>query len=110
MNINWKKTLVAASLVGLTAVPFIVYADGFSFNVKVGDDNEKHYRFRDRTVKHDPEMLRAAQSLAEAKNHLWYAKGDRGRRSSAIQHINMALDEISAAENSRWNNRRNHGR
>jgi hypothetical protein len=107
MKNNLKIALVAAGLAGLAAVPFIAKADGINFKVKIGDDNEAHYHFRDRRVQHDPEMLRAAQSLAEAKNHLWYAKNDfGGHRSSAVQHINMALDEINAAENSRRDDRR----
>ena len=107
MKINWKKFLVAMSLFGIAAVPFVALADGFNFNVKIGDDNEAHYRFRDRTVRHDPEMLRAAQSLAEAKNHVWYAKTEYGgRRARAIQYINLALDQINAAEAVRENYRR----
>jgi hypothetical protein len=99
MNPNWKKTLVAAGLAGLAVTPFIAKADGFNFNVKIGDDNEAHYRFRDRGIPHDPEMLRAARALAEAKNHLWYAKNDfGGHRANAVRNINMALDEIRAAE------------
>ena len=108
MKINWKKALVAVGLAGIAAVPFISIADGINFKIKVGDDNEAHYRFRDRQVRHDPEMLRAARSLAEAKNHLWYAKNEYGgHRAGAIQEINMALDEISAAEANRGNDREN---
>ncbi len=108
MKINWKKALLAAGLAGIAAAPFVAIADGFNFKVKVGDDNEAHYRFRDRQVRHDPEMLRAARSLAEAKNHIWYAKNEYGgHRSRAIQDINMALDEINAAEANRGDNREN---
>ncbi len=108
MRIDLKKTLVAGSLALIVAAPFVVMADGFNFKVKVGDDNEAHYRFHDRQVRHDPEMLRAAKLLAEAKSHLWYAKNEfGGHRSKAIQHINMALDEINAAEASRENGQEN---
>ncbi len=107
MRINLKKTLLVTGLVGLVAAPFVAKADGVRFDVKIGDDNEAHYHFRDRAVRHDPEMLRAAQSLAEAKNHIWYMKNDfSNHRARAIQHINMALDEISAAERSHWHDRR----
>jgi hypothetical protein len=100
MKDNFRKYLIAAGLVVLAAVPLAVKADGLNFNVKVGDDNEAHYHFRDHGPRHNPELLKAAKSLAEAKNHLWYAQSDfGGHRTSAIQHINMALDEISAAEN-----------
>jgi len=99
MKIQWKKALVAAGLAGFTAVPFTALADGFNFNVKVGDDNEAHYHFRDRKAHHNPQMLMAAKSLAEAKNHIWYAGRDNsGHRARAIQNIIMALDEIRAVE------------
>ena len=107
MKINWKKTLLAAGLAGLAAVPFIANADGFNFNVSVGNDNEAHYRFRDAKVRHNPRMLRAAQLLADAKSQLWYNERDfGGHRSSAIQNINMALDHIRAAENTGRNGNR----
>ena len=107
MIINWKKSLVVAGLLAAAAVPFAALADGFNFRVKVGDDNEKHYHFRDRKVQHDPQMLMAAQSMAEAKNHLWNANNDyNGHRTRAIQHINMALDEMRVAEESGWSDRR----
>jgi hypothetical protein len=100
MKINWKNTLVAASLTAVAAVPFIAKADGFNFNVAVGDDNEAHYHFRDQAVRHNPEMWKAAQSLAHAKTHLWNSRGDfGGHRANAVQDINLALDEISLAEN-----------
>ena len=99
MKFNFKKTLMTLGLAGLTAAPFAALADGFNFNVKVGDDNEAHYHFRDHRFHHDPQMLMAAKSLVEAKSHLWYAKSDfNGHRTRAIQNINMALDEINAAE------------
>ena len=98
LKINWKKTLVVAGLVGLTAVPFVAKADGVSFGLDFGSDNEAHYRFHNNGW-HHPEMLKAANALANAKKHLWYSKGNfGGHRESAMQHINMALDEISAAE------------
>jgi hypothetical protein len=109
MKMDWKKTLLGVGLAALAAVPFVAFADGFNFNVKIGDDNERHYRFREGKVQHNPEMLKAAQLLAEAKNHLWYAKDDWGRhRDNAVQHINMALDEISATENNWRNDNRRH--
>jgi hypothetical protein len=100
MKINWKNTLAAAGVIGLAAVPFIAKADGFNFNVAVGDDNEAHYHFQDQTIRHNPEMWKAAQSLAHAKIHLWNSRGDfGGHRANAVQDINLALDEISLAEN-----------
>lgn len=100
MKINWKKALVAAGLAGLTAVPFVAIAAGIDFNTKVSDDNELHYSFRDRSIRHDPAIYSAAQSLADAKTRLWYAKDDvGGHREYAIQNINLALDELSEVEN-----------
>jgi hypothetical protein len=104
MGINYRKTLLAAGLAGLVSVPFIAKADGFNFNIAVGDDNEAHYHFRDQVMRHHPEMLKAAQSLAHAKEHLWNAQGDfGGHREKAVQAINVALDEIGAAEDY-WRN------
>ena len=99
MNINWKKALVVVGVVGLAMVPFVAKADRVSFGVDFGADNEAHYHFHNNGW-HHPEMLKAANALASAKKHLWYSKGDfGGHRESAMQHINMALDEINAAEN-----------
>jgi len=99
MKLNWKKTLVAASLVGMSAVPFVLRADNVNFGVDFGSDNEAHYRFHD-SGWHHPEMLKAATALSNAKKHLWYSKGNfGGHREQAMQDINMALDEIRAAEN-----------
>ena len=99
---NLKVILLGAGLALAAAVPQPAKADGFNFNAKIEDDNEAHYHFRDHQVRHYPEMWKAAQSLANAKNHLWYAKHDfGGHRSAAIININRALDEISAAENYR---------
>ena len=98
MNINSKRFLVAAGLIVLAAVPFIAKADGIGFGIDIGSDNESHYHFHNNGW-HHPEMLKAADALASAKRHLWYTKGNfGGHRESAMQHINMALDEISAAE------------
>lgn len=108
MNKPLKKMGLAAGLVGLAMVPIIAIADGGNFSLKVGDDNEAHYRFHGRGARHNPEMWKAARSLADAKNHLWYAKSDfGGHRVNAIQDINMALDEIQSAEE---NNGRDRGR
>lgn len=97
-----KKFVLAAGMGILAVVPIVAIADGVNFNLKVGDDNEAHYHFRDHRVRHNPEMLKAARALAEAKSHLWYAKGDfGGHRVNAINQINLALDEINAAENDR---------
>src|ERR1700677_4538884 len=99
MKIDWKKSLVVAGLVALAAAPFIAKADGVAFGVDFGSDNEAHYRFHNNGW-HHPEMMKAANALVAAKKHLWYSRGNfGGHRESAMQHINMALDEISAAEN-----------
>jgi hypothetical protein len=99
MKIDWKKSLVVAGLVALAAAPFIAKADSVGFGVDFGSDNEAHYRFHNNGW-HHPEMMKAANDLVMAKKHLWYSKGNfGGHRESAMQHINMALDEISAAEN-----------
>jgi hypothetical protein len=98
MIINLKKTVLVAGLIALAAVPFIAKA-GVSFGVDFGSDNEAHYRFHNNGW-HHPEMMKAANALVNAKKHLWYSKGNfGGHRESAMQDINMALDEISAAEN-----------
>jgi hypothetical protein len=98
MNINYKRAVVGAGLIALAAVPFLAKADGVSFGVDIGADNESHYRFHDNSW-HHPEMLKAANALANAKKHLWYAHGNfGGHRENAMQDINMALDEIRAAE------------
>ena len=98
MKLNLKKTLAAAGLAGLMAVPFAAQADGVSFGINFGADNDAHYHFQEGW--HHPEMLKAANALIAAKKHLWYAKGDfGGHRENAMQDINMALDEIRAAEN-----------
>ncbi len=95
---NLKKTLFATGLVVLAAVPFIAKA-GVTFGVDFGSDNEAHYRFHNNGWHHQ-EMMRAANALVTAKKRLWYSKGNfGGHRESAMQDINMALDEISAAEN-----------
>jgi hypothetical protein len=97
MIINLKKTLVIAGLVALAAVPFIAKA-GVVFGVDFGSDNEAHYRFHNNGW-HHPEMMKAANALVIAKKRLWYSRGNfGGHRESAMQDINMALDEISAAE------------
>jgi len=99
---NLKVILLGAGLVLAAAIPMPAKADGFNFNSKIEDDNEAHYHFRDLQVRHDPEMLKAARSLADAKKRLWFAKHDfGGHRSAAIININRALDELSAAENVR---------
>jgi hypothetical protein len=99
MNINGKRFLVGAGLIALAAVPFIAKADGVVFGVDMGSDNESHYHFHDNGW-HHPEMMKAANALANAKKHLWYTHGNfGGHRENAMQDINMALDEISAAEN-----------
>lgn len=99
MKFNLKKSLMAAGLMGLVAVPFIAKAEGFDFNAKIADDNEAHYRFEDHTYHHDPEMQRAAELLAEAKTHIWFATEDSGdHRANAVRNINYALDEITRAE------------
>jgi len=98
MNINWKKSLVVAGLALLAVVPLVAKA-GVVFGVDFGSDNEAHYRFHNNGW-HHPEMMRAANALVTAKKRLWYSKGNfGGHRESAMQDINMALDEISAAEN-----------
>jgi hypothetical protein len=44
-------------------------------------------------------MNKAANALANAKKQLWYAHGNfGGHRENAMQDINLALDEIRAAE------------
>jgi hypothetical protein len=99
MNITWKKSLVVAGLALLASAPFIAKADGVSFGVDFGSDNEAHYRFHNNGWHHQ-EMMKAANALVTAKKRLWYSKGNfGGHRESAMQDINMALDEISAAEN-----------
>jgi hypothetical protein len=67
---QFKKDFVGGVWAVVTGFPMRVMADGFNFNVKIGDDNGAHYHFRDHQVRHDPQMLRAARSLANAKNHL----------------------------------------
>jgi hypothetical protein len=97
MNINLKRSLVGAGLIVLAAVPFIAKAD-VGFGIDIGSDNESHYHFHNNGW-HHPEMNKAAAALANAKKHLWYTKGDfGGHRENAMRDINMALDEISAAE------------
>jgi len=98
MQMNWKKTAVAAGLALMAAVPLAVYADGVRFGVDFGSDNEAHYAFHNNGW-HHPEMMKAANDLVTAKKHLWYSKGNfGGHRENAMQAINQALDEITAAE------------
>ena len=97
MNIHLKRSLVGAGLIALAAVPFIAKAD-VGFGLDFGADNESHYHFHNNGW-HHPEMNKAAMSLSNAKRHLWYAKGAfGGHRENAMRDINMALDEISSAE------------
>jgi hypothetical protein len=98
VKLDWKKTLAALGFVLLSSVPFIGRADGVRFGMEFGSDNEAHYHFHGNGW-HHPEMMRAANALVAAKKRLWYSKGDfGGHRENAMQDINMALDEINAAE------------
>ncbi|HET9870753.1 MAG TPA: hypothetical protein VFR02_09705, partial [bacterium] len=88
MKNHWKMAVWLAGFALVTAAPFLVKADGSNFGVKIGDDNEAHYRFRDRRVRHDPQMLQAARLLAAAKERLWYLRdGFNGHRSAAVASI-----------------------
>ncbi len=98
MNITGKRFLAGAGLIALAALPFLAKADVVSFGVDIGSDNESHYHFHNNGW-HHPEMNKAASILANAKRHLWYVHGNfGGHRENAMRDINMALDEISAAE------------
>ncbi|HEY5038515.1 MAG TPA: hypothetical protein VIJ93_05520 [bacterium] len=61
--------------------------------------SEKAVTFLSLGNQYNQEMLKAAESLVDAKNHLLFAKGDLGgHREEAIQHINSAVDEIRSYE------------
>jgi hypothetical protein len=93
-----KISLMLGLLGGLLA-PVYVLADGVSLNVNVGADDEAHFHFADRQVRHRPEILRAAQDLQSAKHNLWKARDDfNGHKNAAIRAINAALDELRMAE------------
>jgi len=96
-----KAGLVAGLLGGLLA-PTYAHADGISLNVNLGADDEAHFHFADRHVHHNPEILKAAQQLQNAKHSLWKARNDyNGHKNAAINAINVALDELRMAEESR---------
>jgi len=97
MKLNLKNVLWAgAGAVFLTSVPLTVQSDEIRFGVNFGADNEIHYHYHGW---HHPEMRRAADALITAKKRLWYARGNfGGHREEAMREINMALDEISMAE------------
>jgi len=91
---------MAAGVATLLMGPALVHADGFNFNVKIGDDDEAHFHFNDH--RHiSPEIYKAANKLREAKHDLWMARNDyAGHKGAAIQAINAALDELRMAADS----------
>jgi hypothetical protein len=99
MKMNWRKILLMVGLAAVVAVPFFAKAEMANVNANISVDNEAHFPFKDRTIKHHPGMLKAALELAEVKKQLWYAKGDfGGNREGAIASINGALDSIRRAD------------
>ena len=60
---------------------------------------EKAVTFLNLGLPHNIALVNAAQSLADARNYLIYAKADfGGHREDAIDYINRAVDEIRAVE------------
>jgi hypothetical protein len=98
---NLKKIAVAACMSGMLMLPVFVNADQINFSINVGNDDEAHFHFADKTVQHHPDIWKAAMALQNAKHKLWEARKHTnfgGHAESSIQAINLALDELRQAE------------
>jgi len=57
-------------------------------------------------IVHNRELVKATELLTDARNYLLYARSDfGGYREEAIQHVNCAVDEIRAFEETGRHNR-----
>ena len=94
MSLGLAAIMFAPAMVVIA--PSVAHADGFNFNVRVGDDDEAHFHFNDPGV--DREIWKAADQLRHAKHDLWKTRRDfGGHKGEAIRRINAALDELRAA-------------
>ena len=101
MKRSFKKFLAVASLAAVLAAPAMIHADGVNFSVKVGEDDEAHFHFKNHRHVH-PLILKAANQLRNAKHTLWEAADDfNGHKAAAVQAINTALDELRIASEKR---------
>ena len=101
MSSNLKKFWVASCMAGMLMLPVLAKADSINLNINVGADDEAHFHFADKTIQHHPDIWIAAQRLREAKHRIWDARKHTnfgGHAEASIQAINLALDELKAAE------------
>lgn len=104
MKRHWLKFVMGMYFLSLIGLTTVVKADSINFTLKVEDDDEAHFHFRDKDrgvrERHNPMIWRAAADLRQAKRKLWVAGGPDfgGQRVRAIRKINEALAALWAAD------------
>lgn len=96
---NFRKLVLGMGILGVLAMPVVVMADAFNFNVDINGDDQAHFDFKAGPHHHHPEIWKAAKQLQMAKHDLWKAADDyHGHKADAVMAINAALDQLKVCE------------